>query len=161
MHPYTQRILGLLGDRPPLEALERTPAKMEDLHGALAPDGLDRSWAPGKWTGREIFGHLADVEVGVGYRVRQAITHDDYRIEPFDQDAWARSYRQRDAAAAVEAFRALRAWNLSLFRLLKPEELARVTHHPERGDESVETIVKMLAGHDLNHLGQLERIRRP
>jgi len=72
---------------------------------------------------------------------------------------WARSYVRQDPAAAAKAVIALRPWNLSFWRTLGPEDFARVAFHPERGDESVETILKMLAGHDLNHLAQLEQIR--
>jgi len=158
MHPYTARILGLLGDRDPLEVLSATPDRLARLREGLGKAGLTRSYAPGKWTAREILAHFADVEIAVGFRVRQALAEDGYRIQPFDQDAWAKRYRGLDPGLAVEAFRGLRLWNLALFRSLSPEDLARGAFHPERGEEPVGTIVKLLAGHDLNHAGQLERI---
>jgi hypothetical protein len=161
LNPYTERILGLLGDRPAAPVLEASPGRAAELFRTLGEKGLDLPWAPGKWTGRQILGHLADVELTVGFRVRQALTVEDSTVQPIDQDAWARTYPERDPAAALESFRALRAWNLTLFRLLGPAELARITHHPERGDESIDIMVRMLAGHDLNHLGQLERILQP
>ena len=91
-----------------------------------------------------------------GFDVNAA--EDDHRIQPFDQDLWARWYGAADADLAIASQAALRAWNLNLFRSIGPNELARVTHHPERGDESVDRIIRMLAGHDLNHLGQLEAV---
>jgi hypothetical protein len=35
----------------------------------------------------------------------------------------------------------------------------RVAVHPERGEETVEMMITFLAGHDLNHIAQLEQIR--
>ncbi len=159
MNPYTARMLGLVGDRDPMELLAATPGRLTALHKALGQDGMTRSYAPGKWTARDILAHLADAEMTIGFRVRQTLAEDGHRIQPFDQDAWAKRYRSLDPALAVEAFRGLRAWNLNLFRSLSPEDWKRPALHPERGEESVEIIIKMLAGHDVNHLEQLERIR--
>jgi len=158
-NPYTSRVLGLLGDKPFLAVLESTPAKLQQHFDRLGPQGLKKSYGPGKWTAAQIFCHLADAELAIGFRTRQAVAETNHRIQPFDQDAWAGRYQQQDAAAAVKACIALRAWNLSFWRTLSAGDLARMAFHPERGEESVETIIKLLAGHDLNHLAQLEQIR--
>jgi hypothetical protein len=50
--------------------------------------------------------------------------------------------------------------NLRLLRSLTPEELERVGIHESRGPESIATIIKLLAGHDLIHRKQLERIHK-
>ena len=54
----------------------------------------------------------------------------------------------------------LRAFNLALLKSLKPEMLGRYGMHSERGKETVAHTIRMVAGHDLNHLGQVERIAR-
>ena len=157
--PYTSRILGLLGDKPFLGILESTPRKLQQHFERLGPQGLKKSYGPGKWTAGQIFCHLADAEMAIGFRTHQAVVEPNYRIQPFDEDLWARHYGHQDPAIAMKACIALRGWNLTFWRTLSGEDLARVAVHPERGDESVETILKLLAGHDLNHLGQLEQIR--
>jgi hypothetical protein len=158
-NPYTSRMLGLLGDKPFLSVLESTPAKLQQHFERLGPQGLKKTYAPGKWSAGQIFCHLADAELAIGFRTRQAVVEPKHRIQPFDQDLWARNYQRQDPAAAVKAYIALRGWNLSFLRTLSSEDFGRVAFHPERGDESVETILKLLAGHDLNHLAQLEQIR--
>jgi hypothetical protein len=158
MNPYRERILGLLGDRPALASLEATPAKIEALVARIGRGGMSRAYAPGKWTARQILAHLADAEIGVGFRLRQALAENEHVIQPFDQDLWARRYEALDGEVAARAFCALRPWNVALVRTLTPQDLGRPVMHPERGMESVEIIVKMLAGHDLNHLAQLEQI---
>jgi DinB family protein len=158
MNEYRERILGLLGDRPAVETLLSTPARIEALVARLGASGLSRAWAPGKWTAREILAHLADAEMAVGFRLRQALAEPDHVVQPFDQDRWAVRYQALDGLAAARAFCALRAWNLELVRTLTEQDLARPVMHPERGMESVGIMVRMLGGHDLNHLAQLEQI---
>jgi len=155
---YRERILGLLGDRNPIESLEASAQRVEAVARRLGDGGLSRAWGPGKWTGKQILAHLADAEVGVGFRARQILAEENHRIQPFDEGVWAKRYADVDAEAALGSYRALRRWNLSLFRKLSAEELRREAFHPERGPETLDTVVRMLAGHDLNHLGQLERI---
>ena len=160
MHPYTTRMISFLGDRSPLEVLAASPARLEELYKSLQrAAGLDQSYEPGKWTAAELFAHLADVEMVLGFRIRQALAEPNHTIQPMDQDAWAQPYKRQDPALAVKSFAALRAWNLSLIRLFTEEDLRRPVMHPERGEESLGIMVKMLAGHDLNHQAQLQRIR--
>jgi hypothetical protein len=71
---------------------------------------------------------------------------------------WAQRYARLDPALAVEAFRGLRAWNLALLTTLTLEDWLAEGYHPERGFESVDLMVRFLAGHDINHLAQLESI---
>ena len=155
---YRKRLLGLLGERDALEALERNPEKVVAVVRKLGDAGLSRSYGPGKWTGRQVLAHLADSEVAIGFRIRQILSEDDHRIQGFDEGAWARRYTRVDAEAALGSYLALRRWNLELLRALEPRDLERQAVHPERGSETLGTIVRLLAGHDLNHLAQLERL---
>ena len=157
-NPYTVRLLSYLGERDPLEVLSQTPGRLRALRQRIGVRGLEKSAAAGKWTSRQIFAHLADVEIAFGFRIRQVLAEADHRIQPFDQDAWARRYSDSDPEAAVEAFGALRSWNLALLRGLGPQELARKVFHPERGEETLDLMIRMLAGHDLNHTAPLESI---
>jgi DinB family protein len=158
MHPYPARLLNLLGKQDPFVILEDTPRRLALLQQRIGREGLEVAHGPGKWTARQIFAHLADAEIGVCFRIRQVLAGVD-QIQPFDQDAWATRYHSADAAAAREAQASLRRWNLALFRSLDATDLARSAFHPERGDqETVDLMIRLLAGHDLNHLAQLETI---
>ena len=155
---YRARLLGLLGERDPLEALEANAARVEAVARKLGEAGLSRSYGPGKWTGRQILAHLADAEVATGFRVRQILSEDNHRIQGWDEASWARRYVDVDVESALGSYRALRRWNLALVRRLSKADLERRAVHPERGEETLGEIVRLLAGHDLNHLGQLERL---
>jgi hypothetical protein len=158
MTAYTDRLVGLVGDRDPLEVVAHTAARVEALYGRLKHSRLGESYGEGKWTARQIFAHLADVEGAFGFRVRMALVEDHPTIQPYDQDAFNRIYRTIDAGLAVAVFCSLRTWNVGLLRSLTQEQRARGAFHPERGEEPVGRMIVLLAGHDLNHLAQLETI---
>jgi hypothetical protein len=155
---YRERLLGLLGDRNPLEALEANSKRVETVARRLGDAGLSRSYGPGKWTGKQILAHLADAEIGIGFRIRQVLSEENHRIQPWDEASWARRYNDVDVESALASYLASRRWNLSLLRGLSSEDLEREAFHPERGPEKLGTVVRVLAGHDLNHLAQLERL---
>ena len=158
---YTKAILGLLGDRDPIAVLEKTPGEVTRLVTRLTAEELARPESPGKWSMRQVIRHLADSEVVWGYRLRRVIAEDRPRIEGYDQDRWAVGlhYDQADVIECLAELRALRIGHLRLLRALGPAEKMRVGVHSERGEESVEHMIRMYAGHDTLHLNQLERIR--
>ncbi len=159
MDPYIERILGILGSQNPILVLQNTPAKLDILLENLSPEDLETSYETGKWTAREILCHMADVEMLLGYRIRQGISEDNHVLQNMEQDIWATRYKKMDTALAVETFRALRAWNLALFTTFGLEDWNKEVTHPARGVESIDLMVRFLAGHDLNHLVQLEKIQ--
>ncbi len=152
VNPYARQ----LGDRDALEVIAATPRRLETLATALGPKGMERARAPGKWTAREILCHLADCEIAFAFRLRQTLAEDHHVMQPFDQDLWARSYAAYDAAAALAAFTALRAWNVALIRALPPAALTKRVNHPERGEMTFKVILETMGGHDINHLRQLD-----
>ena len=116
-----------------------------------------------KWSIAEIVAHLADAELVVGYRIRMTLGAPGTPIQAFDQDDWvvALHYEKRDVRDSLAQFRALREANLRLLKTLTPAQWKQYGIHSERGEESIELIVQMMAGHDLNHFGQIERIIAP
>ena len=158
MDPYIERILSNLGERDPITVLEATPGQLEALFERMTPYDFEQSYAPDKWTAREIIAHLADVEITLGFRIRQTVAQPGSPLPVMDQDGWARRYTRLEPSIAIEAFRAQRAWNLALFSTFSFDDWLAEGIHGERGPESVDLMVRFLAGHDLNHLKQLEQI---
>jgi uncharacterized damage-inducible protein DinB len=152
LNPYAT----FLGERDPIEVIAATPARLAALTAGLSAEQADAPTAPGKWSTRQIVAHLADCEIAFGFRLRQALAGVPL-IQPFDQDVWAQSYGVYWLAGAVDCFTALRAWNVAFAKGLSEADKQRVVTHPERGEMTVWTIVETMGGHDLNHLGQLEK----
>jgi hypothetical protein len=157
---YIQRIMAQLGGKDPRKVQAATAAQLKRLIQRASPAKLRKRPAPGKWSAAEILAHLADCEIVVGWRMRQILGAPGTPIQAFDQDAWAAAghYEKRDARKSLEQFRALRETNLALLKSLTAEQHKHHGMHAERGVETIEHIVCMMAGHDLNHLAQVQRI---
>ncbi len=152
MNPYASH----LGNRDPQQVIAETPRHLSGLLERIRPEDLQRSRGPGKWTVAQILCHLADTELAFGFRLRQALAEPHHVIQPFDQDSWAKPYSSLDANAALEAFLALRRWNLALLKTVPHEAFSKRVTHPERGEMTFQNLVETMAGHDLNHLPQLD-----
>jgi len=157
---YVQALLGLLGDRRPLDVLpELVPWLERRLPGA--PEAtLRRPEAPGKWSVIEIVQHLADSDLVFGFRSRMILSEDRPALQGYDQDKWASQFRYGEVSpgSAMAQLRALRDANLAVLGRLGPAELERVGLHSERGPESLGHLMKLMAGHDLVHRRQIERV---
>jgi DinB superfamily len=157
---YIQRMLGNLEGQEPIKVQAATVKKIEKLLKSVPPAKLRKRPAPDKWSIAEIVTHLADTEIVGGFRMRMILGAPGTPIAAFDQDAWATTghYDKRDARKSLEHFRAIREANLALLNTLTPEQWKHHGIHAERGLETIEHIVRMLAGHDINHTKQIERI---
>lgn len=115
----------------------------------------------GKWSIAEVVRHVADAELVASFRYRMIIAHDQPQIAGYDQDLWSRNlhYAESDVEESLEQFRVLRNVNVRLLSALNEEERARTGIHSERGVESVNQLMALLAAHDIVHTKQIERIR--
>ncbi len=154
LNPYVR----FLGNQQPLSVLAATADRLKSLAHAIGPDRITTPPAPGKWSARDILCHFADCELAFGFRLRQTLAEDNHTVQPFDQEKWAAPYAGFSAASALAAFAALRDWNLAFILAALPAHAGKAVTHPERGAMTFSTLVETMAGHDLNHLAQLERI---
>jgi hypothetical protein len=157
---YTQRILSHAQGKNPLTIQASTAKKLDRLIKGISNAKLRKRPAPDKWSVSEILAHLSETEIVGGFRMRMILGAPGTPIAAFDQDAWVVSghYEKRDPRKSLELFRALREANLALLKSLTPEQWKHYGMHSERGQETIERVVQMFAGHDLNHLSQIEKI---
>jgi uncharacterized damage-inducible protein DinB len=159
---YIQRMLGFVSDKEPLEVQRETAKVLAKLIKPLSNKQLARRPERGGWSIGEILAHLADSEIVVGCRMRLVIAENGVAIQPVDQDALAEAldYGRQDPKCSLETFRVLRENNLRMLERLPEKLWENYGIHAERGKESVADIVRMYAGHDLNHLAQVAKIAK-
>jgi uncharacterized damage-inducible protein DinB len=159
---YTARMLSLIGDKDALKIQQATAKKLAAAIKGLDKKKLNKRPGPGKWAINEILAHLADAEVVGSWRMRIVLCQNGAPIHAFDQDTWATTfkYQKADAKKSLETFRTLRENNLAMLKKVPKELWENYGQHTERGQEKISHIVNMFAGHDLNHLGQVEQIAK-
>jgi DinB superfamily len=153
--PYTPD----LGDREPLAAMQQTIERIRSLSEGWSSPDFDRSYAPGKWSARQILVHLTQTELVFGNRVRMALATPNYVAQPMDQDRWM--IAEADAASgtvARDALVAMNAMNCALFSALTPAQRETAFSHPEYGALTVDWVIHQMAGHLVHHVKQLEAI---
>jgi hypothetical protein len=157
---YTQRLLSYTEGQDPLAIQRSTPDKLGAVLQSIDPNQLSSRPAPDKWSIAEILAHLADTELVISWRIRQTLSSNGTPIQAYDQDVWAKTfkYEERDPQLSLNTFRMLRENNLALLKSVSQDLLENYGLHQERGKEPVKHVIRMVAGHDLNHLQQIDRI---
>lgn len=145
-----------LGTRDALEAFSETPFKLKALVEGWTEAQFERSYAPGKWTMRQVLIHLAQTELALGTRARYALAEDGYASQNFSQDDWLSIDGNMDARTALDVYTTLRRMNVSMACGLTPAQRERTFTHPMYGQLTVEWVVEQMAGHDIHHLRQFE-----
>lgn len=158
-YDFWKRQLRTLGGKDPLQVLEATPDRIEVLveeHPRQAfvarPDV--KTWSP-----VELVGHLLDIEWVFGFRCRTIAFDESPTFPGIDQDRWVASQAWGDAdpGELTGRFRRVRAVNLAFWRSLGWKDLEKTGLHQDA--DVVLTLGEMrriLAGHDLVHLEQME-----
>jgi hypothetical protein len=157
---YTRRILSNALGQDPIKIQSKTNRKLGRLIKGVPTAKLRKRPAPEKWSVAEILAHLADVEIVIGWRMRSILGDPGTHVQAYDQNAWvtAGHYEKRDPHKSIELHRVVREANLALVKSISPAQWKHFGQHAERGQESIEHIVRMVAGHDINHVLQIERI---
>ena len=157
---YIRRITSYVEGKQPLAVQAATTRRLERLIKGVPASKLRKRPAVDKWSASQILAHLGDAELVIGFRMRSILGAPGTPIAAYDQDSWATSghYEKRDPRQSVEQFRVVREGNLALLDSLTPEQWKQHGMHSERGRETIEDIVRLTAGHDLNHLQQIERL---
>lgn len=157
---YIARITGILGDQDPWAVLSATPDRLRMLVDGASSGALVWTSLPDRWSVTQIAAHLADAEIVGAWRFRTVLAEDGVALQAYDQNAWAAAFRyaRTPIAESVVLFGALRRATLRLLREVDPARHAHAGMHAERGPESIAQLMRMYAGHDLNHLGQIERL---
>jgi hypothetical protein len=151
--------IGLLGSRDPLDVLAETEGRLREVTANHSAETLRHRRTEGKWTPLEILAHMADMEWIFGFRARTILCDDQPRLPEIDQDAWIQRQHPNDLDpdSVVESFRALRGVNLEMWRRTTAEDRQRTGEHVGAGITiSLDTLLRVQAGHDLRHLLQLQ-----
>jgi hypothetical protein len=159
-NPYIARMVAFTEGKDPIEMQREMPGVLNKMIAGVPEKELKRSPAPGMWSVSVIIAHLADSELVSVWRYRQMIEFNDGPLTPYDQDKWASmgKYSATDAKESLQLYTSLRKINIDMFARLTPAEWQSGGIHAERGRITVESLARHVAGHDRNHLEQIQKI---
>jgi hypothetical protein len=154
--PFYAGYIGKVTEDDVLPVLAEQPAILRRLAAAVPPERETYRYAPGKWSVREVAGHLGDVERVFGYRAWRISRGDTTPLSGFDENRYveASNYGERPLAELVEELATLRQANLALLRSLPPEAWPRLGT-ANNNPISVRALAYIMAGHVRHHLDVL------
>jgi hypothetical protein len=150
--PYYRKYVDLVPDGDLVQTLRAQLDETLALVGGVPEGRGGHRYAPGKWSIREVLGHVIDTERVFAYRALRIARGDATPMEGFDENAYAAASDAdaRTLADLAEELRHVRLGNVAFFRALGDEALAR--RGTANGAEvTVRALAWILAGHELHH----------
>jgi hypothetical protein len=155
--PFYATYISKVGNGDIIKILEEQMNSTYELAISISADKAAYAYAPGKWTIKEVWGHMADTERVMAYRALRFARNDSSDLQGFDQDdymAYSR-FNERTLDDLAEEFKTLRQANLYLLKNLNSDEkkrggLANGNH------VTVNALLYIIAGHEHHHIGILK-----
>jgi hypothetical protein len=150
--PFFNTYVARVRDEDVLEVLRRQVADMTGLYGAVPERDAGYRYAPGKWSIREVLGHVCDAERVFGYRALRAARGDTTLLAAFDETAWIRhaNFDRRTLADLLAEFRGVREATVVFLASLEEEDLLR-RGAATSGEFTVRAMAAIAAGHAAHH----------
>ena len=128
------------------------------LRSEMARNLADHRYAEGKWSVKEVIGHLTDAERIFAYRMLRFGRGDATELPGFDENAYvpAGDFGARSLEELLEEFLAVRNATLSLVRSM-PERAWTRRGVASNFVMSVRALAHVIAGHELHHRAILEQ----
>jgi hypothetical protein len=144
-----------------LAALRDLPHRLREVVNGLQDIQLDTPYRQGGWTVRQVVHHLADSHMHAYLRMKFIVTEDHPVIKPYDQDRWA---SVADAARSplepsMLILDGLHHRWVQFLESLPEAAWTRSALHPERGEVTLESMLRTYAGHGERHVAQIRGLR--
>ena len=155
--PYYEHYVSLVADSDILDTLGSQSTKLQDIFTAMPEERGDFRYAEGKWSIKELLGHLIDAERMFAYRLFRISRGDETPIEGFEQDGYIENAHSngRSFADLLEEFSLLRRANMIFFNNMGDDSWTRVGT-ANNAKISARALVYIMAGHIEHHLGVLK-----
>ena len=150
---FYHRYLNQIPDGDILELLIKQAEEVKGLLSSLPIGKHDYAYGPGKWTLKQLFGHMVDTERIMAYRALCIARGEETSLPGFDENAYVNhaNFENRDLANIIREYAALRESNLALFASFSEEVLAR-SGMANNNKGIVRGFITVIAAHEFHHL---------
>ncbi len=141
-----------------IEVLEKQSAEMQAFLKTLSDAQAEQPPAPGKWSVKQVIGHLCDAERVFGYRALRFSRGDETPLPGFEQDDYVRESHanERKLADLAAELAALRKATIEFFKSVSPEVAMR-RGKASGAEVSVRALAYITAGHEQRHLELMKK----
>lgn len=153
---YTQYISKVIGDDL-FAAMQTTHRETQTLLGSLSDEQLQYRYAEGKWTIKDIIGHLIDAERIFAYRALRFARKDTTDLAGFDENSYvpASNANERSIHDLLAEFTVVRAATFALFKSFS-EEMLTLSGTANNNPISVRALAYITGGHEMHHLAVIK-----
>src|ERR1700741_4113023 len=155
--PYYETYVSKVPGNDVVSLLEAQRLQMAQIFGGRSEREGNFRYAPGKWTVKEVLGHISDSERVFTYRALRIARGDTTPMEAFEQDDYVRggSFGDRTLADLAAEFDYVRGASIALFRSLSPGAWGR-RGVANKNEVTVRALAFIVAGHELHHRAILD-----
>ena len=152
-NPYYDRYISLIGDDDIIEVLEEQRKTSEKFLKTFTEKQGNYSYADGKWTMKEVLGHVIDTEKIMAYRALAFARGEKQSLPGFEQDDYVAesNFNNRSLADLINEFLTVRESNIILFKSFDEEILNRRGTASE-SEVTVLALIYIIAGHEKHHI---------
>ena len=153
--------VSLVPDTPIEEFLLKQWDELVAVVQGVPEDEASKPSTPGKWSVKEVLGHLCDTERVMSYRLMRFARGDEKELQGFEQDDYvaAGDFNSRVRHDLMVEFKNIRGATIALVGSISPEAEAR-TGKANNNPVSVRALAYIIAGHAQNHLNILQAARK-
>ncbi|WP_223067692.1 DinB family protein [Paenibacillus caui] len=153
-NPYYETYISKVPEGEITDLLAGKLNSVSDWIGTIPEERGDYRYAPGKWTLKEVFGHIIDTERVMSYRLLCIARGDQTPFPGFDQDAYVSQAAviDRSFSDIIKEYAAVRTATLTLLNGLSEEAWTR-KGSVSGNDITVRALAYIIAGHELHHFG--------
>lgn len=154
--PYYDTYISKVEGDDPVYALEAQTARTQRVFEAIPAAKADHRYAAGKWTVRDVIGHIADAERVFAFRALWFARADANPLPGFDENAWvpAAQLERVSLADVITAWRTQREATIAMLKTFAPDTWQR-TGTANGKVISVRALAYTMVGHEVHHLGVL------
>lgn len=151
---YAANYIAKVPDTPILETLEHLKESSYSFFSQLTEEQANYAYAEGKWTLKQVLGHMIDTERVFSFRAFCFSRGEKAAFPGFEQDDYVNNggFETRSIRSLADEFKAVREATMFLYNAFT-EEQSLLKGTASNNPVSVRALVYMTAGHELYHLG--------
>ena len=155
---FYAKYISLVPDGPVEEFLLKQWDELVSFMQGISEDEASKPYAPGKWSTKQVLGHLCDTERVISYRMMRFARGDQKELQGFEQDDYvaAGEFNTRVRHDLMVEFKNIRGATIALLGSISPEAGSR-TGTANGNPVSVRALAYIIAGHAQHHLESLRK----